>query len=219
MRADHARRQDPRRPARRVLRAADARGARGDARRRLARRSIARGRDAHRGHRRHRPRLARRGPGRQPGAVHEGPRVRSAGSAGHPESDPDARATPRRGLPDVRLGRGRRGRRDRGGRRGSIDQGHGRRALPSGSGRLHVRAGSQAARGDPRAGVPAAAPPGCRRHARCGSASRATTSSSSRGSSATSSRCRMSRCESTPGRRSTSTTRPPARRWSIGPTS
>ena len=172
----------------------------------------------HRGHRRHRPRLARRGPGREPGAVDEGPGVRRAGPAGHPQPDPDARATPRRGLPDVRLGRGRRGRRDRGGRRGSVDQGHGRRAFRRRSGRLHVRAGSRAARGDPRAGVPAAAPPGsAARPLRIGVA----------GHDLKFFTGMLSYLESLPdvevrdrrGRRSTSTTRPPARRWSIGPTS
>ena len=74
---------------------------------------------------RHRAELAAPQPGRQPGAVDQGPGVRHAGAAGHPEPDPDARSAAGRGLPDVRAGPARRRvhRRDRGRRPGDREAG------------------------------------------------------------------------------------------------
>ena len=106
LRAAHGRRQDPRRRDR--LPAADARGA-GGRRRDLARRALPGGGDAAHRVLRHRAELAPPRPGREPGAVDEGPGVRRAGPAGHPQPDPDARGAARRGLPVVRGQPGRRG--------------------------------------------------------------------------------------------------------------
>ena len=72
-------------------------------RRDLARRALPPRSDAARRVLRHRAELAPSRARREPGAVHEGPRVRRARPAGHAQPHPDARGPARRGLPAVRV--------------------------------------------------------------------------------------------------------------------